>query len=80
VARLLPLGRARPSIGDERLFARIVAAAFGQRRKTLKNALAGICDAAALSTAGLDPAARGETLAVADFVRLANSLTPFRQQ
>ncbi len=80
VARLLPLGRGRPSIGDERLFARIVAAAFGQRRKTLKNALTGICDAAALGAAGLDPAARGETLAVADFVRLANSLTALRQQ
>ena len=75
VARLVPLGAAKPRIADTALFARIVAAAFGQRRKTLRNALAALCDAAELTTAGIDPAARGETLAVADFVRLANALS-----
>lgn len=74
VARLVPLGEGAPAIDDEALFARIVAAAFGQRRKTLKNALATICDADALRAAGVDPAARGETLSVADFARLANAL------
>lgn len=74
VARLVPLGANRPRIVDEALFARIVGAAFGQRRKTLRNALAPHTDEAALRAAGVDPAARGETLAVADFVRLANSL------
>jgi 16S rRNA (adenine1518-N6/adenine1519-N6)-dimethyltransferase len=74
VVRLVPLGSAKPAIADEDLFARIVAAAFGQRRKTLRNALAGICGAAALSGADIDPAARGETLAVVDYVRLANAL------
>ena len=70
--RLVPLGAARPTIADEALFARIVAAAFGQRRKTLRNALASICDDAQITRAGIDPSARGETLAVADFVRLAD--------
>ena len=74
LARLVPLGAARPALADEALFARVVMAAFGQRRKTMRNALAGICDARALESAGIDPGARGETLAVADFVRLANSL------
>jgi 16S rRNA (adenine1518-N6/adenine1519-N6)-dimethyltransferase len=74
VARLVPLGIERPRIDDETLFARVVAAAFGQRRKTMRNALAGICDARALEAAGVDPGARGETLSVADFVRLANAL------
>jgi len=74
LARLVPLGAAAPAIADAALFARIVAAAFGQRRKTMRNAVAGICDARALEAAGIDPGARGETLAVADFVRLANSL------
>jgi 16S rRNA (adenine1518-N6/adenine1519-N6)-dimethyltransferase len=74
VARLVPLGTARPPIADPARFARIVAAAFGQRRKTLRNALAGLCDADALARAGIDPGRRGETLAVADFVRLANLL------
>jgi 16S rRNA (adenine1518-N6/adenine1519-N6)-dimethyltransferase len=56
------------------LFARVVAAAFGQRRKTLRNALASIAGEASLRAAAVDPAARGETLSVADFVRLANAL------
>jgi 16S rRNA (adenine1518-N6/adenine1519-N6)-dimethyltransferase len=75
VTRLLPLGANRPVIADEALFARIVAAAFGQRRKTLRNALATLCDESALRASGIDPGARGETLSVTDFVRLANSLT-----
>ena len=74
VARLRPLRERAPAINDETLFARIVAAAFSQRRKTLRNALAGLCDAAMLQQADIDPGARGETLAVADFVRLANRL------
>jgi 16S rRNA (adenine1518-N6/adenine1519-N6)-dimethyltransferase len=75
IVRLTPLGDAAPVIADPALFARIVAAAFGQRRKTLRNALAAVAGDAALVAAGIDPGARGETLAVADFVRLANSLS-----
>jgi len=74
VARLVPLDDDRPPITDEALFARIVAAAFGQRRKTLRNALSAVCDDAALRASAIDPGARGETLSVGDFVRLANSL------
>jgi len=74
IARLVPLGPAKPRIADPALFGRVVAAAFGQRRKTMRNAVGTICNAAALTAAGIDPAARGETLAVADFVRLANTL------
>jgi 16S rRNA (adenine1518-N6/adenine1519-N6)-dimethyltransferase len=75
VARLVPLGSAKPRIADPALFARIVAAAFGQRRKTLRNALSALADERALENAAIDPAARGETLGVADFVRLANALS-----
>jgi 16S rRNA (adenine1518-N6/adenine1519-N6)-dimethyltransferase len=74
VARLVPLRSARPRIADDPLFARVVAAAFGQRRKTLRNALAGIADEAQLRAADIDPSVRGETLSVEDFVRLANAL------
>jgi len=74
VARLVPLGEAKPVIRDAALFARVVAAAFGQRRKTLRNALAAICDASALEATGINPGARGETLSVADFVRLSERL------
>ncbi|HUR51001.1 MAG TPA: 16S rRNA (adenine(1518)-N(6)/adenine(1519)-N(6))-dimethyltransferase RsmA [Mycobacteriales bacterium] len=53
----------------------VVDAAFAQRRKTLRAALAGWAGSAAaaeerLRAAGIDPSARGETLAVADFARL----------
>ncbi len=74
VARLTPLGVAKPDIADTALFARVVSAAFAQRRKTLRNALANVADVAAMAAAGIDPTVRGETLAVADFVRLANVL------
>ena len=74
VARLIPLGERRPRIVDEALFARIVAAAFGQRRKTLRNALAPIASEAVLREGGVDPSARGETLSVEAFAQLANRL------
>lgn len=74
IARLVPLGAAKPRIIDPALFARVVAAAFGQRRKTLRNALSSICDEAALRRIGIDPGIRGETLPVGDFVRMANAL------
>jgi 16S rRNA (adenine1518-N6/adenine1519-N6)-dimethyltransferase len=78
VARLVPLADLRPRIDDEALFARVVAAAFGQRRKTMRNALASVADETALRDANVDPAARGETLSVDDFVRLANALAAHR--
>jgi 16S rRNA (adenine1518-N6/adenine1519-N6)-dimethyltransferase len=78
VARLVPLRAAAPALHDPALFARVVAAAFGQRRKTLRNALSTLADAAHLSSAGVDPGARGETLSVPDFVRLAKHLSHVR--
>jgi len=76
VAQLTP----RPA--DQRLadlapLERITAAAFGQRRKMLRGALAGVFadPVAVLEGLGLAPTARAEELAVADFVRLAHALT-----
>ncbi len=61
----------------ERVFP-LIDAAFLQRRKTLRAALAGHFGSAAtaeaaLATAGIDPQLRGEKLAVADFVKLAEA-------
>jgi 16S rRNA (adenine1518-N6/adenine1519-N6)-dimethyltransferase len=56
---------------DQALFARLVGAAFGQRRKTLRNALTGLLDEAAIRACGIDPGARAEALPVAAFVTLA---------
>lgn len=76
LARLRPLGKREPRIHDFALFTRLVAAAFSQRRKTLRNAVSAVCDAATIAAAGIDPRVRGETLGVADFVRLANTIKP----
>ncbi len=57
---------------DVLLFTRVVAAAFSQRRKTLRNALRGLIDESDLRACGVDPGARGESLGVGDFVRIAN--------
>jgi 16S rRNA (adenine1518-N6/adenine1519-N6)-dimethyltransferase len=57
----------------------VVDAAFGQRRKMLRSALAGLAGSgsaagAAVVAAGLDPQARGETLDVIDFARIAEQI------
>jgi len=59
------------AIHDHAVFAKVVLAAFGQRRKTLRNSLASLMDAAAITAAGVDPGARPETLAPAQFAALA---------
>ena len=56
----------------------VVDAAFAQRRKTLRSALSGWAGSPAeaerrLRAAGIDPQARGETLSIDDFVRLAEA-------
>ena len=70
------------SAGREAVF-RCVDAAFAQRRKTLRAALAGWAGSAdvaehALRAAGIDPTSRGERLDVGAFTRLADSLADAR--
>lgn len=72
VVRLVPLPPEQIGIDDPRRFADVVRAAFGQRRKTLRNALGNVCTSEQIVAAGIDPQNRAEQLAVADFVRLAN--------
>ena len=74
VVRLVPRPAADIHVQDRAIFAHVVRDAFGQRRKTLRNALSRVCDAPALEAVGISPQARAEQIAVADFVRLANSL------
>ncbi len=72
--------RARPvtTATRDQVFA-VVDAAFAQRRKMLRSALAGLAGSsaaagAAVVAAGVDPKARGETLDVADFTRIAEQI------
>ena len=70
IVRMQPLPAELLPKMDHNAFTCVVAAAFGQRRKTLRNALAKLLSADAIAAAGVDPGARAETLGVEDFVRL----------
>lgn len=74
VARLSPLAGNAPEIRDEKLFARVVAAAFAQRRKTLRNALSAFCQPEDFVATNIDAGARAENLDVSDFARLTQQI------
>ncbi|MCP9222686.1 16S rRNA (adenine(1518)-N(6)/adenine(1519)-N(6))-dimethyltransferase RsmA [Erythrobacter sp. LQ02-29] len=66
---------AMPEGVDPALLSRLTEAAFGQRRKMLRQSLKGVPGAvAALESLGIEPTRRAETLSVADFVALARVL------
>ena len=73
VVRLVPRDPATIGIDDPVRFTQVVRAAFGQRRKTLRNALKGVLEESDIVGAGVRPDARAEQIAVADFIRLANA-------
>ena len=69
------------TISDENFLFKVIKAAFGQRRKTLKNSLSGsefnlnaTIAESACNQAGIDGSRRAETLDVADFVKLSETL------
>jgi 16S rRNA (adenine1518-N6/adenine1519-N6)-dimethyltransferase len=59
---------------DVLLFGKVVSAAFGQRRKTLRNTLKDYLNDDDFTQLGIDSQQRAENLAVADYVRIANHL------
>ena len=72
---LVAFTRREPPAADRRAVFAVIDAAFAQRRKTLRAALAGWAGSPAaaeerLRAAGIDPSARGETLTVEEFARL----------
>ena len=73
IVRLVPR---EPALAarDPQLLSQVVNTAFQQRRKTLRNTLKSLATEGQLRAAGIDPDARAETLAIDDFVRLANVL------
>ena len=73
VVRLRPRARTTLEPAIRGRFDTIVRSCFSKRRKTLRNALRGLCDASAIAAAGLDPRARPETLPVEAFVELAQA-------
>jgi 16S rRNA (adenine1518-N6/adenine1519-N6)-dimethyltransferase len=75
VVRLIPRTAAEIVPLDEALFARVVAAAFSQRRKTLKNTLGSLVKAGDFTALGIDAGLRAEALPLADYERITQHLT-----
>lgn len=71
IIQLQPCERDLPAADPDGL-ARLVSAAFGKRRKTLRNALKGWLEDDDFKTLDIDPGRRPETLTVTEFVRLSN--------
>lgn len=82
VIKLVPLPGAQPrvTIADHAHYSKVVHAAFGQRRKTLRNALRAVWPDeavdAALAATKIDGQRRGETLDISEFGSLAAALPP----
>jgi 16S rRNA (adenine1518-N6/adenine1519-N6)-dimethyltransferase len=72
--RAVPHAQLPYAARDEALLAKIVASAFGQRRKTLRNTLKGMLDDQGFTALGIDPQLRAENLSVAELVAIANHL------
>lgn len=80
VVRLIPWPQPELPALDEAVFADLVARAFSQRRKTLRNVLRDMVSDEDFAAAGIDAGLRPENLSVADYVRLANHLAARRGQ
>jgi 16S rRNA (adenine1518-N6/adenine1519-N6)-dimethyltransferase len=77
VLQLRPLNAPREPVGDASVYDRVVHAAFGQRRKTLRNALRsklGMHAETALAATGIDGRRRGEELSIAEFAALSRAV------
>jgi 16S rRNA (adenine1518-N6/adenine1519-N6)-dimethyltransferase len=75
VVRLIPKTPAEIVTLDETLFARVVATAFSQRRKTLRNTLGSLLQPDDFAALGINAGLRAEALAVADYEAMALYLT-----
>ena len=71
IVRMIPLPADQLPVADQVRFAEIVAAAFGQRRKTLRNTLKAYFSEADFARLDINPQLRAENLSVTDFARLA---------
>ncbi len=75
VVRVVPHAVPPFDPGDWSVFEEVVRAGFSARRKTLRNALRALADAAAIEAAGLDAGARPDTLSPSDYARLALAIS-----
>ena len=74
IVRMMPRKADEMSAMDLGQLEKVVARAFSQRRKTLRNTLGGMLSATEFERLGIDPGRRAETLTVEDFIDIANYL------
>lgn len=72
VVRMIPRAKEDVAEVDFALFESVVANAFSQRRKTIRNALSHLMDESLIKEAGVDPSLRAEALALSSFVALTH--------
>ena len=72
MVRLIPRETPAVRVTDEGVFEEVVRRAFSHRRKTLRNALRTLLDAAAMETVGVDPGARAGVQSLEAFAALSN--------
>jgi 16S rRNA (adenine1518-N6/adenine1519-N6)-dimethyltransferase len=70
IVRMIP--RAQPLAVDGARLEAVVQKAFSQRRKVIRNCVAGMFTEAQLVEAGIDPGARPEAVGLEQYVALAN--------
>ncbi len=75
IVRMIPIPADQIAVKDEALFAKVVSAAFGQRRKTLRNTLRPYLAEADFAQLGLDAQLRAENLGVAEFASITRLLS-----
>ena len=77
IVRMVPTRRQLPA--DAGTLEAVVHKAFSQRRKVIRNCVAGMFTEQQLVEAGIDPGARPEAVGLEQYVALANLLKPRRQ-
>jgi 16S rRNA (adenine1518-N6/adenine1519-N6)-dimethyltransferase len=75
IVRMIPLPKGKLEVADEKLYGKIVTAAFGQRRKTLRNTLRDYLAESDFARLDINPQLRAENLGVAEYTRIANSIS-----
>ncbi len=76
VVRLIPYASPPWPANDPSWLSRLVAQAFSQRRKAIRNSLKALIDPQVFADTGIDPGLRPDHLSVADYVTLANATAP----
>ena len=74
VVRVDPLPKDTFVIDDVDAMSKLVAAAFSQRRKTIRNSLRNEADDDVLRSVGIDPGLRPEQISIAEYIALSNHL------